>query len=145
LFAPTPSWAHQAVTAPAVSAATVTYSSAPHDDTVIASLLFAALVALIGSALRRPRRLVAGLTILLLVLTFEAGLHSAHHVGELDQSAACVVAMATAHLVGSPVDAVTVDPVAAPLLHATLSAPPVRVPLHRPTSHKGRAPPDSIV
>ena len=131
LLAPTPSWAHEAVRAPAQSATDAAWNAAPHDDTVIASLIFTALAALIGFSLRRPRRLVASLAILLLVLTFEAGLHSAHHVGEPDQSAACVVAMATAHLVGNPVEVVTVDPGAAPLLHATPPPPSVQVTLHR--------------
>ena len=103
------------------------------------------LAARIGLGLRRPRRLAAGLAILLLVLTFEAGLHAAHHVGEPDRPATCVVAMATAHLVGSPVEVVTVDPGAAPLLHATPPAPSVQVTLHRPAPHKGRAPPHSTI
>lgn len=105
LLAPTPSWAHETVSAPALSATDAAYRAAPHDDTVIASLIFTVLAAPIGFGLRRPRRLAAALAILLLILTFEAGLHSAHHVGEPGQSATCVVAMATAHLVGSPVEA----------------------------------------
>jgi hypothetical protein len=141
LGASTPAWAHRAADAPALFSAGLAASSGLH-GVIIVSLLFGALVALIGLGLRRPRRLVWFLAILLLVLAFQAGLHAAHHIGGSDQ---CVVAMATAHLVASPVEVVTIDPVTAPRLRATLSPPPVQVTLHRPAPHEGRAPPHSTV
>jgi hypothetical protein len=142
LVASTPAWAHRAADAPAMFSAGLAATSGLHGGTAAVSLLLGALVALLGLGLRRPRRLVGFLTILLLVLAFQAGLHAAHHVGEPDQ---CVVAMATAHLVASPVEVVTVDPVAAPVLHAALLTPPVRVTLERPAPHEGRGPPGSTV
>jgi hypothetical protein len=55
----------------------------------------------------RARRAVAGLLIAVLaVFAFEAGVHSAHHIGDPAQSAECVVAAASSHVygvVGEPV------------------------------------------
>jgi hypothetical protein len=140
LLGPASSWAHQTVSGSAITTATGTdWSGFPGGG-----LLLAALGAGIGLGLRRPRRLAAGLVILLLVLAFEAGLHSVHHVGYPHQAGACAIGVATAHLAGSPVEVVTVDPVAVPLLHIALAAAPVQVALHRPAPHEGRAPPASI-
>jgi hypothetical protein len=147
VLGPASSWAHQAVSASAVLRASVTeWSGLPGDsDSNSDGLLLAALAAGIGLALRRPRRLAAGLVILLLVLAFEAGLHSVHHVGDADHAAACAVGVATAHLAGNPVEVVTIDPIAAPSLDTALPAPPAPVTLHRPAPHEGRAPPASTV
>ncbi|HXJ78740.1 MAG TPA: hypothetical protein VMS64_08685 [Candidatus Methylomirabilis sp.] len=142
LLASMPSSAHQAASAPAVLSATVTSSPAVDDNTVTLGLLLLAFAALIVVGFRWPRRLVAPLAILLLVLAFQAGLHAAHHMGGADQ---CVVALATAHLVASPAEVVTVDLVAAPRFHAAPSAPLVQVTLHRPVPHEGRGPPHSTV
>ena len=144
LFGPTSSWAHQSVSASAVPTASVTeWSGLPGGAG--GGLLLAALAAGIGLGLRRPRRLAAGLVILVLVLAFEAGLHSVHHVGDPHQAAACAVGVATAHLAGSPVEVVTVDPIAAPSLHTAWPAPSAPVALHRPDPYESRAPPASTV
>jgi hypothetical protein len=142
LGASTPAWAHRAADTPAMFSAGLVVSSHLHGVTVFVSLLFGALVALIGLGLRRPRRLVWFLAILVLVLAFQAGFHAAHHMGGSDQ---CVVALATAHLVASPVEVVTVDPVTTPRLRDVLSTPAVQITRHRPVPHEGRAPPHSTV
>jgi hypothetical protein len=146
LLGATSSWAHQDARASAVTAAaSVTEGPGLPGGTDGGALLFAALAAGIGFGLRRPRRVAAGLVILLPVLAFEAGLHSVHHVGAPHQAAACAVGVATAHLAGNVVEVVTVDPIAAPSLHTALPAPSAPVALHRPSPHEGRAPPASTV
>jgi hypothetical protein len=109
------------------------------------AILLGALAVGIALGLRRPRRLVAGLAMLVLVLASEAGLHSAHHVGAPRDAAACSVAVTTAHLSGSPVEAVTIAPDAAPMFRGDLPARRVAVARHRPAPHEGRAPPASTV
>jgi hypothetical protein len=79
------------------------------------------------------------------VFAVEAGVHSVHHVGDPVQAAACTVAAATAHLVGSPVDVVGIDPIIALALDGVTWSPPTRALLHRPAPHEGRAPPASTV
>jgi len=147
LLWPTSSWAHQAVSAwvaPAPTTSVTDWSVLP-GGTDRGGLLLAALAAGIGLGLRRPRRLAAGLVILLLMLAFEAGLHSVHHVSDPHQAAACAVGVATAHLAGQTVEVVTVDPIAAPSFHDARPAPLAPVTLHRPAPHEGRAPPTFAV
>jgi hypothetical protein len=90
----------------------------------------------------RPRRVIA-LTLVLVagVLAFETGVHSAHHLGQADEAAQCVVAgMATqlnADLVGAAVDAAPADVLETAL--AALASPAVAA---RPIApDAGRAPP----
>lgn len=143
LLGSTTAWAH----GPATSAAPGVGINATSDLAAAAdsALLLGVLAVGIALSLCRPRRLVAGLAMLVLVLAFEAGLHSAHHVGAPREAAACSVAVATAHLSGSPVEAVTLDPDAAPVFRGELPGPRAPVARHRPVPHEGRAPPASTV
>ena len=108
----------------------------------MAGFLLAAAAVAIGLGLRRPRRMGAVLAVVFLVVfAFEAGLHSAHHLGDPLRAAACTVAVATAHLAAAPLDAVSIEPPNAPVLRAGRSAEPTPVTLHPPASHDSRAPP----
>lgn len=55
-------------------------------------------------------RAIASLSLaaVLVLLAFETGVHSAHHVSAGDAGPLCAVAAATAHLVGVPIDTATV-------------------------------------
>jgi hypothetical protein len=80
---------------------------------------------------------------MLLVLGFETGLHSTHHLGESARAPECAVAAATAHLTGGSVERVSVDPLIVPS-YPVPSERPVQLPRRRPASHEGRAPPATI-
>ena len=76
------------------------------------SLTIAGLAALllVFSARRGRRMLAATLVLMVVVLSFEAGLHSVHHLGDSDRSGACVVASASAHLSGVSVQPPDAEP-----------------------------------
>jgi hypothetical protein len=107
------------------------------------SIMIAALAAflLLVSALRGRRMLAATLVFMAVVLSFEAGLHSVHHLGDSDRSDACAVASASAHLTGVSVQPPDVEPRApAAAEHvAHLASTPRRSRAIVP--HEGRGPP----
>jgi hypothetical protein len=68
-----------------------------------------AAAALVTLAIARRRRAVALLSVaVLLVIAFETGLHSVHHIGEPD-SATCVVASASAQTGGVTIGSIAFD------------------------------------
>jgi hypothetical protein len=144
LLGPLSAWAHEAG-APVTSGAISSGWAARPGDADLGGLLIAAVALGIRFGLRRPRRLVPGLVILLAVFAFEEALHSAHHLRDPLQAAACKVAVATAHLAASPLDAVDVHPIITPPLHPLLSTQPTAVALRRPAPHEGRAPPAASI
>lgn len=82
---------------------------------------------------------MAALALLLVLLAFETGLHSVHHLAEPGRP--CVVAAASAHVAGTVLEAVTVGVPGAPTgMSALLPAP--SAPASRPPAPAlGRAPP----
>jgi hypothetical protein len=140
LLAPVSAWAHQAAGAFAPRSASLEGAAISGPATSV--VLVAALAAGVGLTLSR-RRLALGLAFMLLVLGFETGLHSTHHLGESARAPECAVAAATAHLTGGSVERVSVDPLIVPS-YPVPSERPVQVPRRRPASHEGRAPPAAI-
>jgi branched-subunit amino acid ABC-type transport system permease component len=70
--------------------------------------LVAALVAL--GAVRGLRNALALATLLaVIVLTFESGIHSVHHLGDDHGASQCVVASASTHLAGTPAEPPSCD------------------------------------
>ena len=58
----------------------------------------------------RARRIKAlALVLALSLFAFEAALHSAHHLGHLNQATRCGVASASAHLAGTAVESVAIE------------------------------------
>ena len=119
------------------------WSAAPTLPSIPWPAMLAAAI-LLALAWRRPRRALALAIVLILgLLAFENGVHSVHHLGDLRSEATCSVAVATAHLAGTPVDGAT-------QVHLVLMSPEHFVP-QQPLSfessylvaHQGRAPPIS--
>lgn len=91
---------------------------------------------------RRVRRVTALALILILSLfAFEAALHSAHHLTDLNQPAQCVIASASGHVAGTAVETVTLNnPLG--LTPGALARPPQTDPSVSPLGlNQGRAPP----
>ena len=90
----------------------------------------------------RPRRAVAlALVLVVGVLAFETGVHSAHHLGQPDDVARCVIAWMSSQLSADVVDT-TIDALPAPVPEArvpALAVPVVAARLVAPDA--GRAPP----
>jgi len=141
----TTSWAHEGRHAPAPVVEPAPVSAL--DSGAAGLLALVGLAGVIALAARRPRRpiLALGVAVPLLVLGVEARLHAVHHLGDPARAAECTVAVATAHLTGSPADAVTADVVAAPALYLVLPGLPAPIPQRPPATHEGRAPPAPIV
>lgn len=134
----TPSPAPLVFTAPSL---TETISAAaPGPATPWAAIVL--LGALMLAAAWRPRRAVAvALVLVVAVLTFETGLHSAHHLGQANDVATCVVAWMSTQLSADVVDA-TFEPPPTPVVEtqvAALAAPAVAARNIAPDA--GRAPP----
>jgi hypothetical protein len=140
-------------TAVLVVALVVSVAAAPawaHDESASAldlapasSVVETALVVVLGAAigLSRRRRIALALAVVLPLLGFEVGLHSVHHLDDQQKASQCVVASASTHLNGTPVDAPR--PVA-PIEYAPAPtpAPPDLAAPHRSLApHEGRAPP----
>jgi hypothetical protein len=136
--------AHTVPAAPAlviVPALTESLTSAAPAPTppwgVIAVVVVAALV-----VAWRPRRVIAlALVLVASVLAFETGVHSAHHLGQAEDAARCVVAGMTAQLSADLVDT-TLD--AQPLLVLERRLPALASPVVAARSvapDAGRAPP----
>jgi hypothetical protein len=143
LLVGTVAWAHEAAKVPVTDPVTVSAPDTATPTTDASGLLLAGLVAGIVPCLARPRRLTAALVIILVILAFETGLHSTHHLNDPARASACTVAILAVHLVGSPVDNVSVDLIGSPA-HRPISPEPERqVPHSRPAPHEGRAPPAS--
>jgi hypothetical protein len=142
LLAPASAWAHRAAPAAQAEAGPVAeLAAAPRGD--LDGLLLVALAAVVALGMSR-RRLTIGLTLALLTLAFEAGLHSAHHLGNPVRAAECVLALATAHLDGAPVDTVSLAPTVDAAPDGPLLLAPVPVAARRVPTHEGRAPPVPI-
>jgi hypothetical protein len=138
----TASWAHEAPHPPAPVADPVPVSVSGGAPDLLLLAAFAAASAL---AVSRARRLALGLAVLLLVMGVEAGLHAVHHLSDPARAAECAVAIATAHLTGSPVNGGPADLVALrPLYPVRPGLPAPITTLRPPGPHAGRAPPAPI-
>jgi hypothetical protein len=115
-----------------------TDESAPPVGVALAFIAIAALLVVVG---RRRRLMTLGLALVTLVLAFETGVHSVHHLGSPQDASQCAVAVATTHVQGTVGEPVV--PPSAPFYAGT--APFVREPvrLASPTwlAWRGRAPP----
>lgn len=84
--------------------------------------LVAVAMSLVALGVRRPRRALA-LTLILLaaVFAFESGIHSVHHLADVEGAPECGVAAASQHIAGTEVHAVAADaiPAESPLLAAS--------------------------
>lgn len=144
LLVGTAAWAHEAAKVPAtdlVTGSVAENTATPTTD--VSGLLLAGLVAGIVLCLARPRRLPATLVIILVILGFETGLHSTHHLNDPARAADCTVAGLAVHLVGSPVDDVSVDLIGSPAHRPISPESETQVPHSRPAPQEGRAPPAS--
>ena len=103
--------------------------------------LVAALVALGLAGARKPRRALAlALIVVVAIFTLETGVHSVHHLTDVDRGESCAVASASQHISGTEVDLSLVD-VALPAA-AQVAAIGVFVERSRITGPaQGRAPP----
>ncbi len=145
LAAGAPAWAHITprpanVPIPAPSLHERLFAAAAEPELPWTALALLAALAL--AALSRRRRVVA-LTLVLVVglFAFEAGVHSAHHLGSADDAARCVVAGMSSQLSADVVD-VTFDallPRAPEASVPALAAPAVIARVLAPDA--GRAPP----
>jgi hypothetical protein len=115
-------------------------SAAPGPATPWTAIVLLGAVGL--AAAWRPRRAIAVALVLVVgILAFEAGMHSAHHLGQPDDGARCVVAWMSGHLSADVVDT-ALDALLAPVPEAhvpTLATPVVAARLVAPDA--GRAPP----
>jgi MYXO-CTERM domain-containing protein len=140
LAASTPAWAHDGASAPLVATPLPreTVSAAPSSTPGLGTLVAA--LALVLVAMARRRRAVAIVSIALLVLVaFEAGYHSVHHLAD-QPDVRCVVASAAAHTAGVIVDAAAFEPPADATI-AVMAAPAASAPLRPAPPDLGRAPP----
>ena len=151
-----PAWSHPALDVAttvatdvptAASASTMAWSAASVPSTVPWPAMLGVAAALL-LAWRRPRRALA-LAIIptLLVLAFENGVHSVHHLNQvrhlddLRSSSTCPVAAATAHLAGTLVDGAVEQHVVPISPERVVVQPPLRVDASCLAVHQGRAPP----
>jgi hypothetical protein len=112
-------------------------AAAPSPDG-LATLMAAVAVAMVLIA-RRRRAVAIACTVLLLVITFEAGVHSVHHLVDQPDSQ-CVVASASSHTGGVAVDTVAFERPAEAM--ATIFSTLTAAPTSRPAAPDlGRAPP----
>ena len=124
----------------AVDESSAAFVAPPEGSLPVVALLV--LAGLLGAAAARPRRaLVTALVLVLAVLTFEAGVHSVHHLG--DAQPACAIAAVSAHLSG-----ISVDPPDASALVTDTSGrlafpPPAPVRATSLAPHESRGPPTS--
>ena len=150
-----PAWAHPAfegaaqAPATAVAVPTATWSAAPALPAVPWPAVLAAAAALIV-AWRRPRRALALAIVLILALfAFENGVHSVHHLNDLRHledlrsGLTCHIAVATAHLSGTPVDATTPEYLVLPSYERLVVQAQPDVAALSLSAHQGRAPPIS--
>ncbi len=106
------------------------------------SLAFLAVAALLLVVVGRRRRLLTlGLALVALLLAFESGVHSVHHLGSPQDASQCAVAAATTHVQGTVGEPAV--PPHTPLYAGT--APVVREPVRLASpawrAWRGRAPP----
>jgi hypothetical protein len=136
-----PAWAHvDTLSTPMVSIAlgveTLTAASPSMDG--LWTLVSAIAVATVLIARRRRAVAVAGIMLLLLV-AFEAGVHSVHHLGDKPDGQ-CVVASASVHTGGVTVEQITFER-PAETTAAVAVMPPASPALRPAAPDLGRAPP----
>lgn len=141
LLVAAPAGAHDGAHRPDIVAA-----DAALDSAIGPGVLLVGALAVAGAlGMRRRRRLALALAALLLVLAFEAALHSVHHLGDPARAAECAVAVATAHV---PIDlaaAVAADPGDVPIWYP-IRAPRPDAPAQRaPAARTSRSPPTVLV
>ena len=102
--------------------------------TLVAAMAFAMIL-----VARRRRAVAVACTVLLLLVAFESGIHSVHHLAD-QPDAQCVVASASAHIGGVAVTTVAFDQPAEAII--ALAVVPTASPTARPAAPDlGRAPP----
>jgi hypothetical protein len=90
----------------------------------------------------RARRVIALAAILVLSLfTFEAGLHSAHHLTKANQPAQCVIASTSGHVTCAAVEAVAIQKPLNLVSYTIPASSPAGSSLLHLTPEQGRAPP----
>jgi hypothetical protein len=106
---------------------------------VIALVVLAVLLAAVAVSPRRA--LVVALVLVLAVLTFEAGVHSVHHLG--DAQPACTIAAVSAHVSGISVDSPDASARASDPSDPLALPPPAPVRATTLAPHESRGPPSS--
>jgi hypothetical protein len=119
---------------------TAAWSAAPAPPAIPWPSLFA--VAAVIIVARRPRRALALAIVLILGLfAFENGVHSVHHINDLQSGAACSVAAATVHVAGTPVDGTTAELLILPSQERLVLQQQPNFEALSLAVHQGRAPP----
>jgi hypothetical protein len=108
-------------------------------DLPVLGAMALALVALALLPLLSRRALVIAVVLVLSVLAFESGVHSAHHLGQPD--ATCLVAAGTTHLHGTTPAPVTADTTQLAPGERLVQAESLLSDSALARSHQGRAPP----
>ena len=141
-----PAFSHEPAPAPApipvvAQALTETIAAAAPGPSLPWTVI-AAVVTMAGVGAWRPRRAVAvALVLVAVVLAFETGVHSTHHLGRADDASQCVVAGVSAHLSANLVD-ITLDVPRAVVTDTPVTAPaPPAVTARVIAPDAGRAPP----
>ena len=117
--------------------ASLTAAPSPPFKMAGALLMLAAMLVVLGS---RRRVLAPGLALVILVLAFESGVHSVHHLGSSEESK-CAVAVAATHVQGT-VGELVVEPTEPAYVGAVPTvAQPGRLGAHAWRAWRGRAPP----
>jgi hypothetical protein len=137
----TPAWAHvDSPSDPIVPTPLIleTLSAAPSSTHGLWTLAAALALAIVAIARRRGAVAIASVTLLVLV-AFEAGIHSVHHLAD-QRDAQCVMASAAAQTAGVIVDTAAFE---RPAVATTpvIAAPRASAPLRPAPPDRGRAPP----
>jgi len=128
---------------PPASVAAVAVGATPVEPPAPATIWLAlVLTAFLGVAVAAPRRaLVVTLSLVLVVLALETGVHSVHHLSDCQAASQCAVALVSTHLQGTE-QPVAPDGVWAATPIGAMTTPDVDRPGSRPLRpDEGRAPP----
>ena len=124
-----------------IEPAASTWRTAPRTFTLSWSSLFLATL-LLALRWRRVRRVTTlALIPILSLFAFEAALHSAHHLTDLNQATQCVIASASGHVAGTPVEPLALDNPLGLAPDTMASAARIDPPVSPLRLEQGRAPP----
>lgn len=119
-------------------------SDAPASTLPGAVAAFAVLLLVLGAA-RWPRSSVVAIAVLaLVVLAFEGGLHSVHHLGDERGASQCSVASASSHLAGATAEPPSVEVSARPSAEPCHGSDCSALPRPPAGPDVGRAPPPPV-
>jgi hypothetical protein len=159
LLLSTPAWAHiDANAVVPVPAATTALIPAPLADTPSAAALASDAYWAAGSAAdavwilvtaaavalalaRRRRRVALACVVVLLLMAFESGVHSVHHLADRPD-AHCVIAAVSAHTGGVTVDTVAFEP-PSDVVSVVSPSSPAGIARRSDSPDRGRAPPSA--